>query len=236
MKSNEDYIDEEIGWRIQEERDDVGVTYIYTNQKTGDVIKGSALESYYQSPRIRILSCEKEQQEIKKLRAAGVLCEQIARRIMNMVHKLHKDGYESLYLDSVMAPSGGYWRYDIGAMEQGGLWPNRGCEHAEINDYCVRGSIGGGFDQKIPWGTVTDSLDMLTAKFIAAYPKMVNAACQQNFEYVKWYREMLERTEPEGMLIFACDGSHSYHTYAFTWGPPRDFQMPMPPGYRKRNT
>ncbi len=105
MKSKEDYIDEEIGWRIQEERKDGGVTYIYTNQKTGHVIKGSALESYYQSqsPRIRILSYEKEQQEISKLREAGVLGEQIARRIMNMVHKLHKDGYGSLYLDSGMA-------------------------------------------------------------------------------------------------------------------------------------
>ena len=234
MRDKEDYIDEELGWRIQVEKDGRGVTYTYTNQKTGDVIKGMALEEAYKSPRIEILKYEKEQQEIRKLRAAGVLCEQIARRIMNMVHKLHKDGYESLYLDSVMAPSGGYWRYEIGAMEQGGLWPNHGCEYTEINDYCIRDSIGGGFNQKIPWGTVTDSLDMLTVKFIAAYPKLVNAARQRNFEYVKWYREMLELTEPEGMLIFACDG-RSYHTYAFTWGAPRGFTMPIPPGYRKRN-
>jgi len=234
MKSKQDYIDEELGWRIQEERDDGGVTYTYTNQKTGDVIKGRVLEEAYESPRIEILRYEKEQQEIRKLRAAGVLCEQIARRIMNMVHKLHKDGYESLYLDSVMASSGGYWRYEIGAMEQGGLWPNRSCDFEKV-EFCIKDSIGGGFNQKIPWGTVTDSLDMLTAKFITAYPKLVHAARQRNFEYVKWYREMLELTEPDGMLIFACDGG-PYHEYAYTWGPPRGFKMPMPPGYRKRNT
>ena len=84
MKSKEDYIDEELGWRIQVEREGGGVTYTYTNQKTGDVIKGSALEEAYQSHRIEILSYEKEQQEIRKLRAAGVLLSQIARRIMNM--------------------------------------------------------------------------------------------------------------------------------------------------------
>ena len=60
-----------------------------------------------------------------------------------MVHKLHQDSYESLYLDSVMASSGGYWRYEIGAMEQG-LWPNRSCDFNKV-EFCVKDSIGGGF-------------------------------------------------------------------------------------------
>lgn len=232
MRDKEDYIDEELGWRIHVERVGRGVTYIYTNQKTGEVITGRALEEAYESPRIFILSYEKEQQEIRKLRAAGVLLPQIARRIMNMVHKLHKDGYESLYLDSGMASSGGYWRYEIGAME-GRLWPNRSCDFNKV-EFCVKDSIGGGFDQKIPWGTVTDSVDMLAYKFRTTYPKLVNAARKPNVEYVNWYREMLEVTEPEGILLFWCDGRPS-HEYAFTWGVPK-VEMPMPPGYRKRNT
>ncbi len=168
MRDKEDCIDEELGWRIQVERDGRGVTYTYTNQKTGGVITGRALKEAYQSPHEDILRHEKEQQEIEKLRAAGVLLPQIARRIMKMVHKSHQDSYESLYLDSVMASSGGYWRYEIGAMEQG-LWPNRSCDFNKV-EFCIKDSIGGGFNQKIPWGTVTDSVDMLTLNLLPYIP------------------------------------------------------------------
>ncbi|VVB63544.1 Uncharacterised protein [uncultured archaeon] len=177
---------------------------------------------------------QKEQQEIKELREAGVLGPQIARRIMNMVNKLHQDGYESLYLDSQMAPSGGFWRYEIGAMEKGGLWPNRNCDFNKV-EFCIKDSIGGrGLDQRIPWATVTDSVDILASKFQATYPKLVEAARQSNTEYVNWFREMIDRTKPEGTLIFCCDLGPD-HEYAFTWGAP-EIKMPMPPGYRKRNT
>lgn len=50
MRDKEDYIDEELGWRIHVERVGRGVTYTYTNQKTGEVITGRALEEAYESP------------------------------------------------------------------------------------------------------------------------------------------------------------------------------------------
>lgn len=154
---------------------------------------------------------------------AGVTAEQIARRIMEMVGRLHSEGHEGLYLDCGMAPSGGFWRYQIGAIK--GTWPG-------YDNGIVYGSIGGGFNQVIPWCAPTDDLDAFVAKFKSTYAAQLARTKIRNGAYADWYTRMLRGTGPDGVLIFYADYGPD-GSYAATWGLPEGFQMPLPPGYRR---
>ena len=229
----EDYIDKDIGWRIQLKRKNETVDYVYKNLVTKEKIKGGAMEDAFKSPRESIAQYLDEKERTNTLRKAGVLGEQIARKIIEMIALLHKRVYESLYLDSCMAPSGMYWRYKIGAMVEN-RWPNPDCYFGNDTSSCVSGSIGGGFEQKLSWANITDTIEVIANKFQDTYPIILNNARCSNTEYVSWYKEMLKKTSPEGVLIFSCDYGPDYE-YAFTWGEPKNFQMPMPPGFKKND-
>jgi len=228
MGIREDYVDEKLGWRIQIERTDKGFAYIYTNTKTGEQISGRVLHDYFIEPSEEIRQYEKSKLEENKLREAGLLSSQIIRRIMHMVANLHQRGYESLYLNPVISPSGCYWRYELGAMEDA-KWPNR-----QRDLLSVRDSIGDPH-HALPWANVTDTVEVLADKFIAAYPKILEIARKPNAEYVAWYRQMLEQTEPDGVLTFWRDFGPDYD-YAFLFDDPDGWRMPMAPGYRPIKT
>lgn len=197
----EDYVDEQLGWRIQITPSADFVDYIYTNLETGAILQGGALKRAFRPPSEVIAAHLNEQKRLSELARRGVLGEQISRRIMEMVGALHRRGYESLYLDPVMAPNGTSWRYQVGAMVER-QWPNPAYPRfANSAEACVGGSIRGGPDQEIPWAHATDSVGALSDKFAASYPEIVKAARSPNSEYVSWYREMLERTAPAGALL-----------------------------------
>ncbi len=228
-----DYVDESLGWRIQVTCMNGRVEYCYTNLATGETLEGIDREEAFPSPEEVIVEHIREQQRIDKLRSEGLLGEQISRRIMEMVGELHKCGHESMYLDSVMAPHGMSWRYQIGAMLDG-RWPSADCWTHAGAQRCVKGSVGGGQDQKIPWADVHDPVTVLAEKFVAAYPSLVHFGSVRNPKYAAWYAEMLRRTEPDGVLIFWCDYGPDYE-YAFTWsGTAKRFRMRMPPGFVRR--
>ena len=147
---------------------------------------------------------------------------QVSMSILEIIIQLHDIGYESIYIDSYMAHSGCSWRYEIGAIVNG-QWPTN------AKDLVTGGSIGGiGYDQ-IPW-TRSQSGESLMADFLEAHPHIKAAASEPIPGYVAWYREMLESTAPDGILIF-CSEYGADHEYAYTWGPPQNFRMPMPPGF-----
>ena len=171
----------------------------------------------------------KDKDQLEAMRRDGVTGQQISRRILEMVGLLHARGFESLYIDPVMAPSGAYWRYEIGAMVNG-CWPAWKCAQEAEAPKPVIGSIGGGYDQQIPWGKPTDSVETLTEGFTDSCSELLAQASVPNKDYAAWYREMLEQTSPEGVMIFMSDYGPS-HEYAFCWGEPRDFRMAMPPGF-----
>jgi len=223
MNKQEDYIDDKLGWRIRIERTDRGYAYTYTNTKTGAQISGRVLRDYFIEPSEEIRRFEKRKLEEEKLREAGLLPSQIIRRIMHMVANLHQQGHESLYLNPVMSPNGGYWRFEIGAMENA-QWPNR-----QKDPLSVRSSIGDPH-YPLPWASNSDPVEVLAEKFISAYPKLVQKARKHNAEYVAWYRQMLEQTEPDGVLVFWRDLGPDYE-YAFLFDEPDGWRMPMPPGY-----
>jgi hypothetical protein len=69
-------------------------------------------------------------------------------RITQMIRELHKRGYESLYLYAGMSPSGLYWRFMIGVIDETNLWPG--------NQRLVNTSIG--TDYKPEWSEVNASV------------------------------------------------------------------------------
>ena len=152
--------------------------------------------------------------------------EKDARRILEMIEGLHQRGYESLFISPGMAPSGAYWRYRIGIMNEG-KWsdnPDRFGDDYEV----VSDSLGSCCE--ISWGKSSETLPEFTDNFIEEYKEKLQKARVLNPDYVRWFKEMLEKTAPDGYFLFYCDPD-PYFEYAFTWGDPNDFRMPMPPGF-----
>ena len=150
---------------------------------------------------------------------------EMVRVVLRMVGCLHARGFESLYLDSTMSPSGLYWRYEIGPMEDG-YWPAR-----QSGSETVVGSIGGDPPPELTWGDPADSETLLADKFLATYPRIGAAARRPNPSYASWFREMETRTAPNGIPVFGYDDGPD-HEHCLLWDGPSDFSMPMPPGYR----
>jgi len=151
-----------------------------------------------------------------------------ARRILEMVGGLHQCGYESLFLSPGMAPSGAYWRYRIGVMKEG-KWSDKPDYFGDAYEV-VSGSLGS--ECEIPWGKSAETVSEFTDNFIEVYKVKLQKARVPNPVYVNWFKEMLEKTAPDGHFLFYCDPD-PYFEYAFTWGYPEDFRMPMPPGFVK---
>jgi len=144
----------------------------------------------------------------------------VSRRIMEMVGELHHVGYGGLYLDCGISPSGFNWRFAIGSAANG-RWPNR-----ELSE--VTGSIGDERDPHIPWCGAAD-LVRCTEKFRATYPDLLQAAQVPNQPYVDWYRMMLAKTAPDGVLMFYSDYGPSY-AFATVWQNPGRLKIPTAPG------
>lgn len=143
---------------------------------------------------------------------------------MEMIGRLHVEGYEALYLDAGLSPSGLNWRYQIGVTTQGD-WP-------VPEKVIVEGSIGGGFDQVIPWCEPSDGLSMFVAKFRSRFQSQLRDAEVRNSAYVEWYDCMLRESSPGGVLVFYSDYGPD-HEHALIVGA-TEGQLPMPPGYRRQ--
>lgn len=170
-------------------------------------------------------------QDLSRLyRSAGVAGEQIARRVMEMVGILHRRGYRCLYLDAHLAPSGCCWRYFIAPMVRG-RWPRS--EWPYDDPLVVRGSIGGGFDQVFDWTRIESPPERMADDFIAAFPRVVEAARGRCKRYAEWYAGMLVASAPERVLVFAWDGGPNYDAAYLTMEEPT-LVLPMPPGYRRK--
>ena len=217
------------GWEVEVEERGRRINYKYTELATGETIEGMTSTDYLLSPASDIQEFIEDRELMVNLEKDGVTPEQIVRKILNMIGILHTQGYESLYIDPYMSASGMGWRYHIGVTLRR-QWPHKEFGIAMMEKGGPAGSIGGGYDQKIPWCRAGNTLEEYVESFINAYPRLLRQATEPNSEYVHWYREMLEQTGPQGVLIFSHLMGDSYE-YASTWGEPKGFKMRMPPGY-----
>ena len=175
------------------------------------------------------LALQAEQAQKDRLSRAGLTGPQIARRVLEMVGALHERGFESLYLDAQMAPSGMYWRYQIGAISEG-LWPTNSYD-SDLAPMQARGSVCDDCDTCIPWSKPDASVEQLVEDFVASFGGLLDAARTPNPAYRQWFHEMLEETAPTGVIVFAAEYQGSYEN-AFLADGPSDYRKAMPPGFR----
>ncbi len=155
-----------------------------------------------------------------------------ARRLMSMIGKLHEVGYQKVKLYPHIGGAG-FWRYIISVS----LHPNMRdshCDHKTTET--VWQSLGGG-DEPYGWGdSQKDTIEELAHKFLHRYQRIETFGKGDDPIYVKWYQDMLKKTEPGGVIYFWWDGCYKVdrpYIGILNCGR-RKINIPYPPDYPKR--
>lgn len=126
-----------------------------------------------------------------------------ARRLMYMIRELHNLGYQKIRFYPHIGGAG-YWRYIITSAPS----PSMTSDVYPADTDTVWQSLGSG-DQPYGWGdNMDDSISELAAKFLATYPRIAAESKGEDQQYAEWYRDMLEKTKPEGIIYFWWDGAY----------------------------
>lgn len=115
-------------------------------------------------------------------------------RITQMIRELHRRGYESLYLYAGMSPSGLYWRFMIGVIDETNLWPG--------NQRLVNASMGS--DYKPEWSEADASATQLADDFEKYFYAALIPAKKPQPEFVKWFDNLVTMAG-ENLLVFYAD-------------------------------
>ena len=155
----------------------------------------------------------------------------ICRRLLHMVAELHRMGYEQARIAPGVAPSGLFWRLSVTAAS------NTEPEHGALMRDFSRGanySSGGGAEY-FDWTDASDdSPAELAAKFVERFPEIAAEAKGRDPAYVKWYEEMLEATEPDGLVYAYADWPSPRDRLGIFYGS-KDVEIPLPPPAVGRN-
>ena len=151
----------------------------------------------------------------------------ICRRLLHMVAELHRMGYEQARIAPGVAPSGLFWRLSVTAAsntepENGALMRNfdRGANY----------SSGSGADYFGWTDAGNDSPAELAEKFVERFPDIAAVAKGTDHEYVRWYQEMMEATEPDGLIYAYADWPSSRDRLELFYGSVRA-EVPLPPPF-----
>lgn len=121
-----------------------------------------------------------------------------ALRVLQMVHELHKRGYQRLRIMPGMSPSGAEWRVAITPVS---------------NILRSDGAIARSFDPAAHYSTAddnhyfgwddaeSDTASDLADKFARRFPVLVQAGSGKDWAYAGWYVEMLGLAEYEALPL-----------------------------------
>ena len=136
-------------------------------------------------------------------------------------------GYEQARIAPGVAPSGLFWRLSVTAASN--TEPDNG---ALMRDF-ERGanySSGAGAEY-FGWTDASDdSPAELAKKFVERFPEIAAEARGPDPEYVKWYQEMLQATEPDGLVYAYADWPHREDRLELFYGSSRA-EIPLPPSF-----
>ena len=148
-----------------------------------------------------------------------------SRKVLQLVRELHLRGYEQIRISPGMSASGMYWRCSITPASNIEL--NHG---ARIIDYGGPNAAYTSADEDKPFGW-SDFANCTPAeladKFIESFTGISSAGLGRDTAYVKWYRDMLEATEPDSFLIAYADCDLP-PDHLITVGA-KPIEIPMPP-------
>ena len=113
------------------------------------------------------------------------------RRILLMVHELHRMGYERLRIRSGLSASGMHWRCSVFVAGR-----------PEIEASFSSGSNMACFG----WDdAVDDAPGDLARKFVERFPAIAAVAKGGDAAYASWFVDMLRQTAPEGVPVEIAD-------------------------------
>ena len=147
------------------------------------------------------------------------------RRLLRMVRRPHTMGYEQLRIAPAVAPSGLYWRLSICAASN--MLPEHGAEMRDFDQGVHYSSSAG--DEYFGWtDAIGDSASELAEKFVERFPEIAEEGLGKDSAYVRWYEEMLEATEPDGLMYAYSDWEHPRDSLSIFHGD-FDLEIPLPP-------
>lgn len=126
--------------------------------------------------------------------------------IMDMVRQLHLYGYPHIYLYSGLSPSGAYWRFSIGLINED-HWPT----HSILVE-------GGSAAATIPWSEEASDSSSLAQDFIHYYRLAKPSPTPTMSAYSQWYAELLAELKNDEVLIYYAD-FEAPHKHLLTTAP-----------------
>jgi hypothetical protein len=151
-----------------------------------------------------------------------------ARRVLLMVHELHKRGYQRLRIIPGMSPSGIHWRCTI--TTRANVLRTHGAAALHF-DRDTAHYTSGQENRYFGWkDAISDTARQLADKFLERFPGIVAASHGRDWEYAGWYVEMLGLAE-RGAFPIAYDDWHEEPDPR--WLPTTAgirSGLPMPPG------
>ena len=156
----------------------------------------------------------------------------ICRRLLHMVSELHRMGYEQARIAPGVAPSGLFWRLSVTAAS------NTESDNGALMRDFDRGanySSGAGAEYFGWTDARDDSPAELAEKFVERFPDIAEEARGRDPEYVRWFREMLAATEPDGLIYAYADWPGRRHRLELFYGSSRDV-IPLPPPFNAENS
>lgn len=163
------------------------------------------------------------------LQEHNLLATNPARRLMVMIAKLHELGYEKIRFYPHIGGAG-FWRYEISTSS---LRPSHRYLEKSSGIIAVHGSLGTdtctfGWDD-----TPDDSIERLAYAFLTKYPEFAIAGKGSDIEYAEWYRTMLKKTRPGGIIYLWWDGAYEENDSVGIMNcGKKKIKIPFPPGYR----
>ena len=146
---------------------------------------------------------------------------------MYMIRELHDMGYEQLRIAPGVAPSGLFWRLSVSAASN--TLPENGAIMRDFQKGANYSSGGG--DSFFGWeDAAADSPRQLAEKFVARFPDLAKEGRKEDPDYVRWYQEMLELTEPDGLPYAYADWPSSGDSLRMFHGS-MDIEIRLPPAY-----
>jgi 8-oxo-dGTP diphosphatase len=130
--------------------------------------------------------------------------EAFARRLLQMVAVLHQRGFESLRIMPGMSASGCHWRT---ALAPASLFEPRNGAMLPSDAYhrFPRYTTGEGMGAFGWMDAAALTLDDLADRFESEHAAMLQECRPPDPEYVQWYQEMLDATQPLGLVIAYWD-------------------------------
>jgi len=146
---------------------------------------------------------------------------------MLLLRTLHKRGFERLRLSVGISPSGLHWRYEIAPAQS--FNPDGATVKRELY---IQGAFASSNGTSPPFGwkgAEAAAPEELAGWFVERFPAVAGAGRGVDAAYAAWYENVLELTEPDGLLVIYGEYHHLARDGIGVVGVKRRIEVPLPP-------